>query len=103
MIKYLGLNPPYTDFYKSGLAGCEAASNKQFSKPLSALAPEEARTLVAGMAKGDLPGWSGPPAPLFFFVLRNDAVDATWGTRAGFEKLAVPYMAHINPPGRWGE
>ena len=102
MIKYLGLNPPFTDFYKGGLAGTESAAQMQFMKPFGELAPQDANTLVAAMAKGDLPGWSGPPPPLFFFVLRNDAVDATYGTPSGFERLSVPYMAHIAPPTRWG-
>ena len=102
MIKYLGLAPPFTDFYQGGLAGSESAAQKQFSKPFSELAPNDAKTLVAGMAKGEAPGWSGPPAPLFFFVLRNDAVDAFYGTPSGFEQLSVPYMAHIAPTTRWG-
>jgi len=102
MIKYLGLNPPFADFYKGGLAGAESAAQKQFAKPVSALAPQDAQALVAGMAKGDSPGWSGPPAGLFYFVLRNDAVDATYGTQAGYANLGVPYMEHIAPPTRWG-
>jgi hypothetical protein len=103
MIKYLGLNAPFTDFYKSGLAGADSAARKQFSLPLTALAVKDAQALVAGMAKGEIAGWRGPPAPLFFFVLRNDAVDATYGTVAGFETLGVPYMPHIAPSTRWGE
>jgi hypothetical protein len=92
MIKYLGLNAPFTNFYKSGLAGVESAARTQ----------KDMHALVGAMAKGDIPGWSGPPAPLFFFVLRNDAVDVSYGTVAGFETLNVPYMAHIAPPTRWG-
>lgn len=103
MIKYLGLNPPFTDFYKSGLAGVDNAARVKFSQTFSSLEPTDAHALVAGMAKGDIAGWSGPPAPLFFFVLRNDAVDVTYGTVAGFEMLGVPYMAHIAPLTRWGE
>lgn len=102
MIKYLGLTPPFVDFYKDGLAGADSAAQKQFSKPVNALAPADAQAFVAGMAKGDSAGWSGPPAGLFYFVLRSDAVDATYGTPAGFEALGVPYMAHIVPPTRWG-
>jgi Gluconate 2-dehydrogenase subunit 3 len=102
MIRYLGVAAPFADFYQSGLAGTQAAAQKQFAKSFTELAPEEARALVAGMAKGDAAGWSGPPAALFFFVLRNDAVDATYGTTSGFEQLSVPYMAHIAPPTRWG-
>jgi hypothetical protein len=102
MIKYLGLNPPFTDFYEGGLAGLESAAQKQFMKPFAELAPTDGKAIVSAMAKGDLPGWTGPPPPLFFFVLRNDAVDATYGTMSGFAQLSVPYMAHIAPPTRWG-
>ncbi len=102
MIKYLGLNPPFTDFYRAGLAGTDGAAQKEFMKSFADLAPQDASTIVAAMAKGDVPGWNGPPPPLFFFVLRNDAVDATYGTTSGFEQLSVPYMAHIAPPTRWG-
>jgi hypothetical protein len=100
MIKYLGVSPPFTDFYTSGLAGADGAALGQFSQPLTALTAKEVRTLLAAMAAGAPAGWSGPPAPLFFFVLRNDAVDVTYGTPAGFEMLGVPYMAHIAPPAK---
>jgi hypothetical protein len=104
MIKYLGVSPPFTDFYTGGLAAAESAARKQFSQPLTALTSQDARALVASMAAGTPPGWSGPPAPLFFFVLRNDAVDVTYGTPAGFEMLGVPYMPHIAPPPEgWSE
>jgi Gluconate 2-dehydrogenase subunit 3 len=99
MIKYLGVSPPFTDFYASGLAAADSAALKQFSRPLTVLTTQEAHALVAAMASGAPPGWKGPPpAPLFFFVLRNDAVDVTYGTPAGFATLDVPYMAHIAPP-----
>jgi hypothetical protein len=58
--------------------------------------------MVAAMAKGDIAGWSGPAPALFFFVMRNDAVDVAYGTTAGFEALAIPYLAHIAPPSPWG-
>lgn len=104
MIKYLGVPPPFTEFYTKGLAAAESAALKQFSQPLAALTPRDARALLAAIAAGAPPGWQGPPAPLFFFVLRNDAVDVTYGTPAGFKALDVPYMAHIAPPSRgWSE
>jgi hypothetical protein len=40
---------------------------------------------------------------LFWFVLRSDAVDVVYGTKEGVERLGLPYMAHIEPPSRWGE
>jgi len=104
MIKYLGVSPPFTAFYTSGLAAADSAALEQFSQPLTALSARDAHALLAAMAAGAPPGWNGPPAPLFFFVLRNDAVDVTYGTPAGFELLGVPYMAHIAPPARgWSE
>jgi hypothetical protein len=100
--RYLGLNPPFADFYKSALAGAESAAQMRFSRAVSALTPDEGHALVADMAKGNPPGWSGPPAPLFYYALRCDAVDVGYGTQAGFETLGIPYMAHIAPPTRWG-
>ena len=98
MIKYLGVSPPFADFYSSGLAAADRAALAQFSQPLSALTAQDLHALVAAMAAGAPPGWNGPPAPMFFFVLRNDAVDVTYGTPAGFAMLGVPYMPHIAPP-----
>lgn len=104
MIKYLGVSPPFTDFYTSGLAAADNAALKQFSQPLTTLTARDVRALLAAMAAGAPSGWTGPPAPLFYFVLRNDAVDVTYGTPAGFEMLGVPYMPHIAPPAKgWGE
>jgi hypothetical protein len=103
MIRYLGLNPPYKDFYTSGIDALNAAARTTYSQPFSSLEPKNANALVTAMAKGEITGWKGPPAPLFYFVMRNDAVDVTYGTVAGCEALGVPYMAHIAPPTRWGE
>jgi hypothetical protein len=104
MIKYLGVSAPFTDFYTSGLAGADSAALQRFSQPLSALSASDTHALLAAIGAGAPPGWKGAPAPLFFFVLRNDAVDVTYGTPAGFERLGVPYMAHIAPPAKgWSE
>ena len=102
MIKYLGLNPPFTDFYKSGIAALDNSARLQFSRPFRALEAKDALAMVTAMAKGAIASWNGPPAPLFFFVMRNDAVDVTYGTTSGFAALGIPYMAHISPPTAWG-
>ena len=60
-------------------------------------------TVVTSMAGGQPQAWTGPPAGLFYFTLRSDAIDVVYGTQRGFENLGVPYMAHIAPPSRWGE
>jgi hypothetical protein len=103
MIRYLGVTPPFTEFYKTGLVGVEAAADRQFGKRFNMLSAEESQTLVTQMAGGTLAAWSGPPSPLFYFVLRSDAIDVVYGTQVGFQKLAIPYMAHIVPPTPWGE
>jgi hypothetical protein len=104
MIKYLGVSPPFTDFYTRGLAAADSAALQQFSQPLTALSARDTHALLAAMAAGAPAAWNGPPAALFFFVLRNDAVDVTYGTPAGFAQLGVPYMAHIAPPAKgWSE
>jgi hypothetical protein len=103
MIRYLGVRPPFIEFYRTGLAGVEAAAKQQFGEGFALLAAADAHALVTQIAGGTVAGWSGPPAALFYFVLRSDAVDVVYGTTAGFDKLAVPYMAHIVPPTPWGK
>ena len=103
MIKYLGVAPPFNEFYRGGLRATDAAAQSLHGKPLADLGTPEATALVAQMSGGHIDGWQGPPPGLFYFVLRSDAVDVVYGTQAGFELLGVPYMAHIEPPSRWGE
>lgn len=103
MLKYLGVAPPFAPFYRNGIAGVESAARTVYSKSCAELEEKQGQALVVAMAQGELQGWSGPPAGLFYFTLRNDAVDVMYGTQAGFELLGVPYMAHIPPSSRWGE
>ena len=103
MIKYLGVNPPFSGFYRQGLAALDAAALGAHQRLFSDLAASERHALITQIAQGDPPGWSGPPAPFFYFVTRNDALDVVYGTREGIESLGIPYMAHILPPSRWGE
>ena len=53
------------------------------------------------MAADSLSEWVGPPASYVLFVLRADALDVTYGTPEGFEKLGIPYMAQIKPDKPW--
>jgi hypothetical protein len=103
MIKYLGVPAPFGDFYRAGLRATETAARALYGKPLADLSPQQAGNLVTQMSAGHVNGWQGPPSALFYFVLRNDAVDVMYGTQRGFALLDVPYMAHIVPPARWGE
>lgn len=103
MIKYLGVAAPFDDFYRTGLQATDAAARSLFGKAFADLSPQQAQDLVKKMSAGQLEGWQGPPAGLFYFVMRNDAVDVMYGTKEGFDLLGVPYMAHIAPTSRWGE
>ncbi|MEA3181352.1 MAG: hypothetical protein QOI59_4875 [Gammaproteobacteria bacterium] len=103
MIKYLGVAAPFTEFYRSGVRATNAASQSLHGRPFADCSPEQAAALLSQMAGGHVEGWQGPPPGLFYFVLRSDAIDVVYGTKAGFEQLGVPYMAHIEPPSRWGE
>lgn len=103
MIKYLGVPAPFNDFYQAGLHATDATARAVYGKAFRELSREQASASVTRMSGGQVEGWQGPPAGLFYFVLRSDAIDVVYGTKAGFEQLGVPYMAHIEPPSRWGE
>jgi hypothetical protein len=103
MIRYLGVPSPFAPFYQGGLAALNDFARSQGNQSF-ADSPQEAQTnLVEQFAQENPDGWQGPPGPFFYFVVRNDAVDVVYGTRDGIESLDVPYMAHIEPPSRWGE
>ena len=103
MIKYLGVPAPVAPFYQGGLAAVNAFAQSQTGKSFAELSAEGQAGLVGQFAQANPDGWEGPPGPFFYFVLRNDAVDVVYGTKDGIESLGIPYMAHIEPPSRWGE
>jgi gluconate 2-dehydrogenase subunit 3-like protein len=103
MIKYLGVSAPFAGFYSGGLAALDATASALHGLPFAALDDEQQTRLVARISGTNPDGWSGPPAPFFYFVIRNDAIDVMYGTQSGVESLGIPYMAHIEPPSRWGE
>jgi hypothetical protein len=104
MIKYLGVNPPFLPFYREGVAALGRAARAAHQLDFHELGAARQRELVSQVSRENPPGWGGgPPAPFYFFVVRADALDVTYGTMEGFEALGIPYMAHIEPPGRWGE
>ena len=103
MIKYLGVPAPFMPFYQGGLAALNELSATHRSLPFAELTHADQTELVGQFAQANPDGWQGPPGPFFYFVLRNDAVDVVYGTKDGIESLGIPYMAHIEPPSRWGE
>ena len=90
--KYLGVDVlAQVEFYQT------LASNLQ-----KALETEQSTTeAVSAMWSDTQTNWEGPPASYMLFVLRADALDVTYGTPEGFEKLGIPYMAQNMPATPW--
>ncbi|HET6218256.1 MAG TPA: gluconate 2-dehydrogenase subunit 3 family protein [Acidobacteriaceae bacterium] len=100
-LQYMDLPGPYVDFYKQGLSCLQQMSQTRFGSSFEGCTPERKSAMIRDMLKGSVSGWNEPPAFLFYFVIRNDAVDVCYGTAAGFKKLGVPYMALLEPPRKW--
>ena len=100
-IKCFNVQPPYRDFYRSALAEISRASETIYGKGITGLDQADAATLIEVLRDGTVSGWNGPPPPLVYHALRNDAVDVVYGTMEGFADLGIPYLAHIEPPRTW--
>ncbi len=97
-LRYLDVAPPYLDFYRPALASL-ARMGGGGAPPVAG--DPRWTVLLADLAKPAPSGWAGPPAPLFLFAVRLDAIDIAYGTRAGFERLGVEYLAHVEPERDW--
>jgi len=97
----MGVAPPFAAFYRAGLAALEATARKQHESGFAALPEPTQIALVRQISQHSPDGWAGPPAPFFYAVTRNDAIDVVYGTVEGFERLGVPYMPHIVPERSW--
>jgi Gluconate 2-dehydrogenase subunit 3 len=100
-LRYMDYTEPYIDFYRQGLKALEHQSETRFNHSFTKLGPAEKIALVRDISARNPLGWEGPPAPLFYFVVRNDAVDVFYGTPKGFKRLGIPYMAVNYPPRNW--
>jgi hypothetical protein len=100
-LKYVDWTGPHLDFYAQGLASLDRLASARLAVPFTAAEPRQRATLVREIATATPAGWTGPPSPLFYFVVRNDALDVCYGTEEGLEKLGIPYMPHIVPPTKW--
>lgn len=98
VLKYFNYPPPYTDFYRPALLECQKLSQRMFLKDVAQLARPDSHKFIEALRDGKAEGWTGPPPPLVYHAMRNDAVDVVYGTVEGFKKLGVPYMEHILPP-----
>ena len=101
MLRYLDYPGEFLSFYRKGLSALEAHSRRRHQRAFADLTGPEQTELVAEIARGNPGQWNGPPAPLFYFATRNDAVDVYYGTVDGFTKLGTPYMPHIEPKEPW--
>jgi hypothetical protein len=101
ILKFFGLPPPYLDFYVSGLDTISKLSEQRYKKPVLQLEQNELAKIAEYVATPDRVSDDGYPLFLFYMCLRSDAVDMVYGTPRGFEKLNIPYMAHIEPPEGW--
>lgn len=101
MLKYLDFPMAFLEFYRQGLAALEALAQRQRQRSFADLTPAQQTDLVRAISGANPEGWNGPPAPLFYFATRSDAVDVVYGTPEGYGKLNVPYMPHIAPRQKW--
>ena len=100
-IKSFNIEPPYSDFYRSALAELNRYSEMVYGNSITGLSQADAVTVIESLRDGNVSGWNGPPPPLVYHFLRNDAVDVVYGTMEGFADLGIPYLAHIEPPRAW--
>jgi hypothetical protein len=100
-LKYMDTTGPALDFYRQGLRALDQVSRARCRRAFARLGRGQQEELVRELSQGNPAGWDGPPASLFYFVTRNDAVDVYYGTPHGFRRLGVPYHAHLLPPEKW--
>lgn len=101
VLKYMDWPPPYAAFYRDGAAALDALARARHDAPFARLDDPGAAALIRDISGAQPEGWSGPPAPLFYFVARSDAIDVYYGTEEGFARLGVPYIPHIAPERPW--
>ena len=102
MLKYIGIpHAERSGFYTAGVSSADTAANTQYQRNLQQLEEPQFVELIGKISTDKIDGWSGPQASLFYFVLRSDACDVVYGTRAGQARLGLPDMAHIDPEPEW--
>ena len=100
-LKCFNVEPPYLAFYRVALAEIGRLSETVYDKSVTELDEADATKLIESLRDGKVSDWNGPPPPLVYHTLRNDAVDVVYGTMEGFANLGIPYLAHIEPPRAW--
>lgn len=100
-LKYFNYPPPYAEFYQAALREITALARRRHGSAPTALPAAAGRGLVESLRDNAADGWGGPPPPLVYHALRNDAVDVVYGGAEGFKKLGAPYRPHVTPPEDW--
>lgn len=102
ILRYLDVLPPHADFYRSAATALDRLAGGKGGFAASEVSARQALIeKLAADGLGDAWPSSAPPAPLFHFVLRADAVDVLYGTPEGFARLGIDYVPHIAPPRPW--
>lgn len=92
--RYLPIEPPYLNFYRSGLAALRSAAERIGRTPQQELTAQQWRQLALQMVRKSVAGWDGPPSDVLYYALRNDALDVTYSTDEGLKRLGIPVMHH---------
>jgi hypothetical protein len=100
-LKYMEYPASHLEFYRQGLAALERLSQLRHGGPFARASQEQKVAAIRELSQKNPEGWNGPPAPLLYFVVRNDAVDVYYGGEEGFARLQIPYMPHLPPPAKW--
>ncbi len=100
-LKYMEYPTSQLDFYRAGLSSLDGLSRHLHGNSFQDATGDERTSMVKEISQRNPEGWTGPPAPLFYFVVRNDAMDVYYGTEEGFKRLQIPYMPHLPPPAEW--
>jgi hypothetical protein len=100
-LKHMEYPTSHLEFYRQGLAALDRLSQLRHSSPFTRASQEQKVTMIQEISHKNPQGWNGPPAALFYFVVRNDAVDVYYGVEEGFARLEIPYMPHLPPPAKW--
>jgi hypothetical protein len=100
-LKYMEYPSSHLEFYRQGLAALDRLSQLRHSSLFARASQEQKVATIREISQENPEDWNGPPAPLFYFVVRNDAVDVYYGVEEGFARLQIPYMPHLPPPAKW--
>ncbi len=93
--------PPYLDFYRDALRALDEFSRNKYGGNFASLETAIAVEIIKLIRDEQPANWTGPPASLLYLIVRGDAVDVVYAGMDDYDKLGIPYMAHILPPSAW--